>query len=307
MRKVPVIAFSIPLVAALAVAADPAPYSDIEVSKTSDEDHTVMKVTIDGLPTGKKWRDLHITPLPPPDAPPPAPGTTPPTYKLPKPKTKEVKVTDSRGKDKGTAKVETDPKSGEAHVTMDPGLPDGQYYIDIPWDTPSDIKSPNCGWSIVCTTNGDKAYTPGDKIDSGSSGNDPKVPGIKTAMTGPGGGGSITCALGAATPVEIACGGADLGACGFQVFTSRTLNEEYEDPLHIGINTESDPVPPAWGLVFCGFSGTLTPEGHAAAPVTITVPAEPALSGSTFYAVVALLDVNGEHWVASDPVQITIP
>jgi hypothetical protein len=116
----------------------------------------------------------------------------------------------------------------------------------------------------------------------------------------------MTVSTGGTRPVP-AAGDTTLGGQPYQIYTSLSLNEGYEDDLAIGINNETDPVPGSWGLTFNNFTGVTDAGGNPVNP-TITIPADPTLNGRIFYVVYVVKDVLPEGGIdaSSYPIAVTI-
>ena len=79
----------------------------------------------------------------------------------------------------------------------------------------------------------------------------------------------------------------------YEIYHSMVLVEDMNDPLGLGIEAVSTPVPISWGLVFSAFAGQFGPGGVPEPAPSITVPNAPGLSGQVFYLVLALKDPQG--------------
>jgi len=157
-------------------------------------------------------------------------------------------------------------------------------------------------WNV--TDDGDTDPTDGSfGTDGDVPANEAKLPQKKKtqANTGPQLG-----TIGTTAPLEIET---DAGNAGlrFTVYGSTRLNEEYTDPLGIGIETVSYPIPPAWGVAIANPTGVVTAQGAGDPIPQVTIPNDPALVGETFYLVIALRPEGDETiWFVSDPIEVTI-
>lgn len=263
---------------------------------------TTFKVKIDGLEDGVRWKDFHIWP-------PDAPQYPPPT--LPKIRNQTVdvncggcdtdhewKLTSTKSESgKASSGVHMEPKSGN-------GFGNGTFTFTIKWGCDAIPEEDLKDARVVLTKNGGTTYGEGDIIRTITV---PKLPVLGLACVDQDLEPPIVCALGADTPlvvqVETPCP-AYVGT-EFAIYSSLTMNEECLDPLGIGINNDTDPVPPGWGLLFVNFEGTIGPDGRAQLPVSITTPPDPSLVGQKFYVVLALLDAEGEVTFSTDPTEVS--
>ncbi len=116
----------------------------------------------------------------------------------------------------------------------------------------------------------------------------------------------VSVVTGVTTSVSVVSEGWLMGHT-YTVYTSRSQNLEFTDVLGIGINSEIDPVPAAWGVTFESATGTIDTSGEPlGAGYKIVVPNDPALSGETFYAVLGVENSEGDLLFASSPVEVNI-
>lgn len=109
----------------------------------------------------------------------------------------------------------------------------------------------------------------------------------------------------ATTPIPATSAPLTGGSVAYQIYTSLSLSS-YADPLGIGINSVSDPVPSSWNLTFSNLTGTLDQYGEPSSLPTVYVPNNPSLLGLSFYAVFAVKDGSGAIVGVSVPVEMTI-
>ncbi len=270
-----------------------------------DNVNTKILIGISGTTAEVKFRDLHLQARN-------DPPTNPPERLYPVNTSSKIEVFKKDGEGNytvkvGELKVETS-LDGSVHLTVSQpstGLPDGDYAVTIPWKG-APLGAPTGAARICVTHNGGMDYKPSDRIGPEHTPTNAYVPTTYAAIFGPPiGGEPAECATGATTQLSIVVD-EELTGRPFEVYSSVSLNPEYQDEFGIGINSVTEPVPGSWGLLFGGFSGTVSPVGGSVQPVTVAVPPDPSLVGRTFYVVLAVKDPAGEICVVSRVLTVVI-
>jgi len=95
-------------------------------------------------------------------------------------------------------------------------------------------------------------------------------------------------------------------SCVYEVYTSTQLNDEGTDPLGLGIESTTAPIPSSWGLQIQNAIGNVDSQGLVTPLPVIEVPADPSLSGKSFFLVFALKNPDGSIAASSVPISVTI-
>lgn len=267
--------------------------SQVRVSASTQDNSsgssTTMDITVEGLEGETKFKDFHFFSPSNKKFDNPSGGTTISVQPRPSGTAQSWKV--SKGKDGKSMNVYADGESGFGN---------GEYRIVFTWPKGQGADVAGCSWEA--TKDGDATDDADDGI--GSSG------GASTMIDVP----TLKIRANNGNPLQLGVGQTTLCPCqsepyfagySYAIYTSTSLNEEYADPLEIGINHPSAPVPPEWGLSFSNLTGNLDASGSPTSTPSITVPNEPMLLGHTFFLVFAILE-NGDIIHASDPIEVTI-
>lgn len=251
---------------------------------------TTVDVTIAGLEGDTKFKDFHIY--------------CPSNKKLDNPgqgNTIEVVPRDAPSSaQQWKMKKSSDGKALHIYSGDKDGFGNGTFRIVIDWPKGREGDVGGCSWEA--TKDGNVTDDSDDGIGASGSGSTMLDLPVLTVRANNGN----PKALGIGTTSPLPCQSmACFGGMEFALYSSTELDEEYADPLAIGIRTAESPVPPAWGLTFTGWSGTLDPTGSPLPVPTISVPNQPALTGHRFYVVFAILQ-SGSVLHASDPIEVTI-
>lgn len=270
------------------------------VSAATGSDNVVdVNVQVSSLGT-KKWRDIHFK--------------APKSKKFPKVVSlngmgsTQTSVTDSDGENGQTWNVSSREGGNQLHVytgtsgSAPEGFGNGLYQFQLKFKDGKGSKTTGLTWKVT-TDGAEYAGSGGVHGEDDDGDDDVEFPLYSIAINGDD---PMTVSTGGTRPVP-AAGDTTLGGQPYQIYTSLSLNEGYEDDLAIGINNETDPVPGSWGLTFNNFTGVTDAGGNPVNP-TITIPADPTLNGRIFYVVYVVKDVLPEGGIdaSSYPIAVTI-
>ncbi len=274
---------------------------------------TTIELTIDvsGLDwedPAARWKDIHIWPPESPQHPPP---------ELPNMDKQDVSVncgSCAEGHKWEATRTKSAVNSNSSGIHIVPkdanssGLANGHFKLSLTFKAKGFNAEQLKNARVVLTKNGNVNYTAGEILPGGVV-EVQNFPVLGMAMLDNGVAPPILCSIGATTPLalQISTPCTEYVGTEYVVYSALSLNEECEDELGIGINSETDPVPASWGLQFGNFTGTIGEDGRAVLSPTISVPPDPSLSGRSFYVLFGLLDEDGViMWICS-PVRVVIP
>lgn len=255
---------------------------------TSHHDGTsqvTVTVSVSGLGAGQEWKDLHLFPARKHSFPKLEGGTN-------------VTVTPQGG---GNSQTWT--RKGSTHQVVQvytdgaAGFGNGTYTFTL------NFKGDRAGNPVTwdATDNGSKKYRTGDVIDNNENQPAPNFPQAKATVNDDN---EKVIATGAVAQLTVATD-TDLQGSSYEVYSSVSLNPDFEDALGIGINNSTAPVPASWNLTFQNFTGTIDPGGTASPLPQIVVPADPSLVGKEFYVVFAV-KAGTDILFASSPIRVRI-
>jgi hypothetical protein len=268
--------------------------SSTDNSTTKSTDFTV---TISGLPSDVKWRDLHLI--------------SARSKKFPRllSSTAGTTVSPSPSGDNQIWKVKTVDGRDQLNVysgtgSSDPqGFGNGTFTFNVAWniDDYNAAKGNPVTWSA--TKDGDQYAGTTDTIFKSEDSEDPS-PKVR----------QLTCSLNYerdevlplnATTAFIGSVSSGFAGLDYQIYSSTKLVTDYSDTLGIGIDTQGFPIPTSWGLTFSNFTGTVASGGAVMPSPSITVPNTANLVGNVFYLVLAVKQ-DGAVVISSTPLKLTV-
>jgi hypothetical protein len=252
-------------------------------------------VTVSGLDQNTKWRDLHIL--------------SARESKFPRLGTSSGVLVQTLGG--GASQTWSAQRSGggsEISVYTGAGAGDpagfgnGTFTVNVPWNGGDYAKAGSDPVKWFATKDGTqtRASDKSDILDTSSGKPAPNVPQLTIHANNEE---DLAAPLNATSAFNVTAEG--FGGFTYEVFAATALNVGFTDPLHLGIETESSPVPSAWGLTFGSFTGSLASSGRADPAPSITVPSDAALNGHQLYLVFAVKE-NGAIIHMSSPITVTL-
>ncbi|HGY90545.1 MAG TPA: hypothetical protein ENK43_05170 [Planctomycetes bacterium] len=191
-----------------------------------------------------------------------------------------------------------------------PGLTDGTYTFTVPWRVKNNDKTTNKGVNWYLTKDGGANYFKNNKFaaagETPSPGGGPPSPAPWVPMfsVSANGGTDMKAMVGQGTTLPVDPG--EFSDLDYEIYTSLKLNEEGTDPLGLGIEPTTAPVPASWGIQIIHSTGHVGMDGTVSPLPVIEVPADPTLPGKSFYLVFAVKNNDGTTAMASQPITITI-
>ncbi len=267
---------------------------------------TTVTITIQNLPTGVKWRDFHIPGVigrsfPRLDLTPP-PGSQTPTIPV------------TGGGSSQTWEVHRTRWGFHVNTgtgTSAPaGFGNGTYTFTLPWVVENNENARNIGMNWYLTKDGGMPFIKDNKIagvgETPSPGGGPPSPAPWLPMfsVSANQGVDMKVKFGEGTTLPVDSG--RFTSCVYEVYTSIQLNDEGTDPLGLGIESTTAPIPPSWGIQIQNAIGNVDSNGVVNPLPVIEVPAEPSLAGKSFYLVFAVKNPDGSIAVSSVPISVTI-
>lgn len=269
------------------------PSVSVTTSENAGTGSTEFTVTVSGLTGTTKFRDLHLGAGHPrkfPEIKAPPEGSAKKTEVVENGANSQTWNVKPQGGGKGIA-VYTG--TGGNHPE---GFGNGTYTFKIHWNLKGSTRAKLRGAVWTATSDGGESVTGSNELDDGT------LSLLQMSVT-LNDGEDLPAPIGTTTEVS---GASEESMAGedYEIYTSLKLNEEFSDPLGIGIETVSDPVPLAWDLSFSGFQGTLAQDGKIPSASIFVPTSSPGLA-QTFHMVLAL-KVDGDIIFFSDPVEVTI-
>ena len=266
----------------------------VTASTTANSVQTTFTVTVANLPANKNWRDLHFD--------------SARRYRFPRISTSTTVSIQQNNQTLQTWNIRR--RSGGSFLDVytgtesgDPsGLGNGTYTFTITWNPSkaSKTKSKPIVWRAMSDGTSTVNSNEDDVLDDDDDQpNSPKVPQLKCSL-------SDTDARLSTTIDLVASTAKGFSGYTYEIYTSVKKNSNYTDPLGIGIETSSHPVPASWNLTFLDMTGTLNSTGVPTSAPSITTSQTPELVGRSLYAVFAVKNSQGEIVVSSAPATITI-
>jgi len=263
---------------------------DVNVTASTDDQTglVTVEVTVSGLPEGTKWKDIHFHAARDKSFPKLEGGTN-------------VTVTDT-----GTQATQTWTSKGSGgqhvHVYADgaDGFGNGAYRftLDFSGDTSSWDEHP-VTWEA--TSDGDRNWKTG-VLDDNAGDPAPNFPQAGIAVNDSE---ERTVATGQVLVLDLYTAPGVFAGRTYRIYSSTALAERFDDPLAIGIESQTRPIPASWNLAFTAMTGQIDAQGGATPPPSVGVPNDPALVGESFYVVLAIVDGDSVEYAAA-PAKVTI-
>ncbi len=190
------------------------------------------------------------------------------------------------------------------------GFGNGTYTFTLPWVVADNEKAGNIGMNWYLTKDGGMPFHKADKIaavgetPAPGGGSPPPAPWLPMFSVSANQGVDMNVKFGEGTTLPVDPG--RFTRCVYEVYTSTQLNDGGTDPLGLGIESTTAPIPSSWGLQIVGAIGNVDSSGVVNPLPVIEVPADPSLAGKIFYLVFAVKNPDGSIGASSVPISVTI-